>query len=166
MINLTRALAITVTLCSTTTIAKPIESSCLKETSQSAGKQKGEYRSNAQSVIGKPEETRLHSVTTCHSGNQIRGVQLKVELPADTSEAGQVFSLDPIGDISGDCDTMLTPEGVDEIVATISKRTSGISFQKGQNDIKETYGQLDQHGQTKWSFDSEDPLIGLFGRTD
>ena len=64
----------------------------------------------------------------------------------------------------GDCDTIMTPEGLDEIAATISLNKSGIRYQKGRRDIRETRGELDSHSQTEWYFTEDKPLVGMYGR--
>lgn len=71
--------------------------------------------------------------------------------------------------MTGDCETLELPEGLDKIKATLASAESGVSLvykirENGVDSLKETYGELDADNMTVWRFDDANPLVGLYGR--
>ena len=64
--------------------ASPIHSACLKMSEQFAGRQIGEFVSNSEQLVGLSEAARLHSITTCHNGELIYGVQFSIDVSKAT----------------------------------------------------------------------------------
>merc|ERR1719336_1176455 len=71
----------------------------------------------------------------------------------------------PIGLMSGECEKLDLPQGLDKIKATMNTLESSLSikYKIFVTDLLQTYGEVTDE-KTTWSFTEENPLIGLYGR--
>jgi len=78
----------------------------------------------------------------------------------------EVYDMAPIGVMTGDCEALELPEGLDKIKASLNSADSGVSimYKVFGGALKETYGELNDNNIVEWRFTDEAPLVGLYGR--
>lgn len=78
----------------------------------------------------------------------------------------EAYDMAPIGVMTGDCEVLELPEGLDKIKASLNSADSGVSIMYKVFDgvLKETYGELNDNNLVEWRFTDENPLVGLYGR--
>jgi len=74
--------------------------------------------------------------------------------------------MNPIGPMTGDCEVLELPEGLDRITVTLDEAKAGLSiaYRVDGDVLDETYGKLDADDSTVWEFTDANPLVGLYGR--
>merc|ERR1712113_4246 len=153
--------------------AKAIHNSCLVLSDQTAGHETGEFITNEDQLTGSSVtgDMRVHSIKTCHADGNVTGLQFFMALdPYETlGDAGEEFiEMAPIGSMTGQCDWLELPEGLDKIKATLAPGATAVSIKyrivDGPNEMTTAYGDLDQNNKIIWSFDDANPLVGLYGR--
>ena len=85
---------------------------------------------------------RLHSITTCHTDGKVTGLQFHMALDPEAVDE-DVYDMAPIGLMSGQCDSLELPEGLDKIKATMNPGESSVSltYKHFGTDLKQIYGQ-------------------------
>jgi len=117
------------------------------------------------------EDMRLSALKTCHADGNVTGLQFFMALDpykAIWHEGEELIEMAPIGSMTGQCDWLELPEGLDRIKATLTPGASAVSIKyrivDGPNELTTAYGELDQNNKAVWSFDDANPLVGLYGR--
>jgi len=92
---------------------------------QVAGVEEGTFITNEDQLTSESfsDEMRLHSITTCHSKGKVTGLQFQMALDPYESEEVEVYDITPmtpIGLMSGDCEYLELPQGLDKIKATMN----------------------------------------------
>ena len=105
--------------------SKSIQNSCLTMSDQVAGVEEGTFITNEDQLTSESfsDEMRLHSITTCHSKGKVTGLQFQMALDPYESEEVEVYDITPmtpIGLMSGDCEYLELPQGLDKIKATMN----------------------------------------------
>ena len=85
---------------------------------------------------------RLHSITTCHTDGKVTGLQFHMALDPEAVDE-DVYDMAPIGLMSGQCDSLELPEGLDKIKETMNPGESSVSltYKHFGTDLKQIYGQ-------------------------
>ena len=132
-----------------------------------AGVEQGEFMTNEAQLTSKSvsDDMRLHSITTCHRDGRVTGLQFHMALDPNEAVDEELYDMAPLGLMSGQCDSLEIPEGLDKIKATMNTGNSTVSlvYKHFDTDLKRTYGDQND-GKTVWNFTDENPLIGLYGR--
>ena len=113
---------------------------------------------------GTENDFRLLSFVTCESrgGTKLRGIKFILQ---SKSDPGNIVELSPIGDMKGDCDTVLIAGGeVKTIRASYSSDDEAVTAIKYyKEDGAKTFGTLLSSYQS-WDFDRYNRVMGLQGR--
>ena len=155
--------------------AQTIHNSCLTLSDQTAGVEQGQFVTNEAQLTGTQVTSgmRLHSIKTCQtsrfvidSRERVTGLQFFMALNPYEAVGEETFAMDPIGPMTGDCETLELPEGLDSITVTLDESRAGLSvmYRIDGDVLDETYGKLDDEASTVWEFTEEAPLVGLYGR--
>ena len=109
-----------------------------------AGVEQGEYMTNEAQLTSKSvsDDMRLHSITTCHTDGRVTGLQFHMALDPNEAVDEELYDMAPIGLMSGQCDSLDIPEGLDKIKATMNTGNSTVSlvYKHFDTDLKRTYG--------------------------
>ena len=105
--------------------SKSIQNSCLTMSDQVVGVEEGTFITNEDQLTSESfsDEMRLHSITTCHSKGKVTGLQFQMALDPYESEEVEVYDITPmtpLGLMSGDCEYLELPQGLDKIKATMN----------------------------------------------
>ena len=107
---------------------------------------------------------RLYSFTTCtDSDESIKGIQFVLSNGQYSDPTATKFELDPIGQMTGECNEMLIEGPLSSIRASYAadlKGLNGISYFRGMK--KKTYGSIGDE-YTEWLVTEDQPLVGLYG---
>lgn len=150
------------------TEAKNIHNSCLELSDDMEGHDGGEFMTNEDQLTqyGMDDTMRLHSFTTCmNDSDEVTGIQLTLAIDPYSDTFTQPYPLNPIGHMVGECQTVVTTGPLDEIKAAGGDDgVTGIKYYLGDDELK--YGDVPKlkWKNTKWEFDDNMPLIGLYGR--
>ena len=137
---------------------------------QVAGVEEGTFITNEDQLTSESfsDEMRLHSITTCHSKGKVTGLQFQMALDPYESEEVEVYDITPmtpLGLMSGDCEYLELPQGLDKIKATMNGQESSVSivYKIFNANLRQIYGDITDE-RTAWTFTEENPLVGLYGR--
>ena len=88
------------------------------------------------------DDMRLHSITTCHTDGRVTGLKFHMALDPNEAVDEELYDMAPIGLMSGQCDSLEIPEGLDKIKATMNTGNSTVSlvYKHFDTDLKRTYG--------------------------
>lgn len=144
--------------------AKSIHSSCLEFSSPTLGSAIGEQMSNSNQLANSlvNDEMRPHSVKTCRTEGHVTGIQITLSDDAYKINASNFIELDPLGSMTGDCDTVKLPGDINKIKASKSAEEMSIEY-KIYGQLNEKYGTIDSTYSQTWHFTDTNPLIGLYG---
>jgi len=110
-----------------------------------AGIEEGTFVTNEDQLTSKAvsDDMRLHSITTCHTDGKVTGLQFHMALDPEEAVDEDVYDMAPIGLMSGQCDSLELPEGLDKIKATMNSSESSVSltYKHFGTDLKQIYGQ-------------------------
>jgi len=111
------------------------------------------------------DDMRLQGITTCHTEGKVTGLQFHMALDPYEAVDEEVYDMAPIGLMSGECEKLDLPQGLDKVKATMNSLESSLSikYKIFDTDLLQTYGEFTNE-KTTWSFSEENPLIGLYGR--
>lgn len=109
---------------------------------------------------------RLHSITTCHTDDNVTGIQFFMALDPYEVDDDELFELTAIGKMAGACSTIELPDGLDKIKADRDRAKYGLAiiYKINGDVLKEQYGEKNWAWTTEWEFDDAHPLVGLYGR--
>ena len=111
------------------------------------------------------EDMRLYSFTTCENADgNITGLQffLSESQYLEHPEDEQLITLDPLGKMTGNCQTMTLQGHLDKIEASYNEE-NGVHGLRFYRDGKyKDYGKLSDDTVT-WDFTDDKPLLGLYG---
>ena len=144
--------------------AKSIHSNCLEFSSPTLGSAIGEQMSNSNQLANSlvNDEMRPHSVKTCRIDESVTGIQIILANNAYKTNANNFIKLDPLGSMTGNCDTVKLPGDVNKIKA--SKLAGDMSIEyKIYGQLNQKYGELDSTYSKFWHFTDSNPLVGLYG---
>ena len=131
-----------------------------------AGIEEGDFMTNEDQLTSRAisDDMRLHSITTCHTDGRVTGLQFHMALDPEAIDE-EVYDMAPLGLMTGQCDTLELPEGLDKIKATMNSRDSTVSlvYKHEGTDLKQKYGDQSDE-RTTWTFTEQNPLVGLYGR--
>lgn len=147
--------------------AKSIHNSCLTMSDQVAGIEEGTFVTNEDQLTSRAvsDDMRLQGITTCHTEGKVTGLQFHMALDPYEAVDEEVYDMTPIGLMSGECEKLDLPQGLDKVKATMNPLESSLSikYKIFDTDLLQTYGEFTSE-KTTWSFSEENPLIGLYGR--
>ena len=80
-------------------------------------------------------------------------------------EVYDITPMTPIGLMSGDCEQLELPQGLDKIKATMNAQESSVSivYKIFNANLRQIYGDITDE-RTAWTFTEDNPLVGLYGR--
>ena len=80
-------------------------------------------------------------------------------------EVYDITAMTPIGLMSGDCEQLELPQGLDKIKATMNSQESSVNivYKIFNANLRQVYGDVTDE-RTTWTFTEENPLVGLYGR--
>ena len=111
------------------------------------------------------DDMRLQGITTCHTEGRVTGLQFHMALDPYEAADEEVYDMAPIGLMSGECEKLDLPQGLDRIKATMNTQESSLSikYKIFDADLLQEYGEVTD-AKTTWAFTEENPLVGLYGR--
>ena len=147
--------------------AKSIHNSCLTMSDKVAGIEQGTFMTNEDQLTSKAvsDDMRLQGITTCHTEGRVTGLQFHMALDPYEAIDEEAYDMAPIGLMSGNCEKLDLPQGLDRIKASMNAQESSLSikYKIFDADLLQTYGEVTDD-KTTWAFTEENPLVGLYGR--
>ena len=149
--------------------AKTIHNSCLVLSNQTAGLETGTFMTNEDQLTSSAvtDEMRLHSITTCSdSTDSVTGLQFFLASNPYEDGVSDLYEMQAIGQMTGECETLKLPDGLDRIKASLSPEESDLSikYKVFSEVLSKVYGDIDKEDFVQWDFTEEKPLVGLYGR--
>ena len=146
-----------------------IDDSCLVLSDQTVGQEIGEFVTNENQLTSSSvhELMRLHSIKTCKdTDGNVSGLQFSLATNIYNYSGTEILHMEPIGHMTGQCDTLVLRADFDTIHATLTPSGLDIIYRyhDGPSGIAKSYGAIDEDKATVWIFDHANPVIGLYGR--